>query len=143
MDGAAWEDHGSGPCNPRAFDKGDERVADQSVNSCPILPLLIDCTSEKFAKKLIGRTDVEDAFKRIDSLTKDENMMGVAKTLEVAFDINSNVEGLQALVGSAHADVQAMSENLGAIKEGTQCFLSDLAHIPTISRFLYDRYGRT
>jgi len=97
---------------------------------------LIDCDPEKFAKKLIGRTDVEDAFLRMDSLTKDETIMGVAKTLEVVFDINGNIKGLEELVGGTHTHLQTMGENLGAIKEGTQCFLSDLMHMPTISPLL-------
>ena len=82
--------------------------------------LLIDCDPEKFAKKLIGRTDVEDAFLRMDSLTKDETIMAVAKTLEVAFDINGNIKVLQEVVESAHTHLRAMDENFGAMKEGTQ-----------------------
>ena len=52
--------------------------------------------------------------------------MAVAMTLEVAFDIDGNIQGLKALVGNANTQLQAMGDNLGAIKEGTQCFLSDL-----------------
>ena len=80
--------------------------------------LLIDRTSEKFAKKLIGRKDVEDAFNRIDSLTKDETIMTVAKILEVAFDMDGNIQGLKALVEDANTQLQEMDENLGAMKEG-------------------------
>ena len=79
---------------------------------------LIDCTSEKFAKKLIGRKDVEDAFNRIDSLTKDETIMAVAKILEVAFDMDGNIQGLKALVEDANTQLQEMGENLGAMTEG-------------------------
>jgi len=101
--------------------------------------LLIDCDPEKFAKKLIGRKDIEDAFLRMDSLTKDETIMAVAKILEVAFDINGNIKGLQEVVESAHTHLQTMGENLGAMKEGTQRFLSDLVHIPTISPLLSNK----
>ena len=95
MDEAAWEDHGANPRNSRTFDEGDERVANQLVNSYAQCFLLIDHASEKFAKRLIGRADVEDAFLSIDILTKDETIMAVAKTLEVVFDINDNIEGLR------------------------------------------------
>ena len=91
--------------------------------------LLIDRTSEKFAKKLVGRTDLEDAFLRIDLLTKDENMTVAARTLRFAFDINSNIEGLQP-----------MDERVVSLIEGTQCFLSDFVHTPTSPLLLHNRY---
>ena len=117
-----------------------ERRISQSIHSQYFL--LTDYVSEKIAKRLIGRTDVEDAFQRLESLTKDENLMVVATILEVEFDTNGNVKALQALVGSTYTRVQAMGENLEAIKEGTQCFLSDFVHIPTIFPHVsHDRYG--
>ena len=105
--------------------------------------LFIDCSSEKFAKRLRGRTDVDDAFLRIDSLTKDDNIMAVAMTLGVALDIDSITESLQALVRSPHTRVQVRSidERVESIKEGMQCFLSDFVHTPTISPvLLHNRY---
>ena len=74
--------------------------------------LFIDCSSEKFAKRLRGRTDVDDAFLRIDSLTKDETIMAVA------FDMDDNIQGLKALVRDANSQLQGMGENSGAMKEG-------------------------
>ena len=104
--------------------------------------LSIDCDPEKFAKKLIGRKDVEDAFQRMDSLTKDETIMAVAKILEVSFDIHGNIEDLKALVGNANDHIQAMGKNLGEIKNGTQCFLSNFARLQTMSPILpHNRYG--
>ena len=141
MDGAAWEDHGANPCNPRTFDEGDERVANQSVDSNTQCFFLIDRASEKFAKRLIGRADVEAAFLSIDILTKDETIMAVAKTLEVVFDIKDNIKGIWADVGSANAHVQAMGRNLEAMNKGTQGVLSHPVHILTISPPLsHNRY---
>ena len=81
--------------------------------------LLINCTSEKFAKKLIGRKDVEDAFNRIDSLTKDEAIMAVAKRLEVSFAIDGSIEGRKKLAENANIRLPAMDENSVAINGGT------------------------
>jgi hypothetical protein len=33
-------------------------------------------------RRLAGRTDIEDAVSRLDTLTKDENLVVVAKSLE-------------------------------------------------------------
>ena len=104
----------------------------QSIHT-PDASSLIDRASEKFAKRLIGRADVEDAFLSIDMLTKDETIMAVAKTLEVVFDIHGNIEGLRADVESANAHVQAMSQNLEAMNKGRQGVLSNPVHILTVS----------
>jgi hypothetical protein len=39
----------------------------------------------------MGRTDVEDALLRLDSLTKEESLMAVAKNLEVTYHVDGNV----------------------------------------------------
>ena len=80
--------------------------------------LFIDCSSEKFAKRLRGRTDVDEAFKRIDSLTKDETILAVAKRLEVSFAIDGSIEGLKKLAGNANIWLPAMDENSVAINGG-------------------------
>ena len=43
--------------------------------------------TEKFMKRLVGRTDVEDALRRLDRLTQEEMRTTVAKNLEVAHSI--------------------------------------------------------
>ena len=58
---------------------------------------LADYGSEKFLKKLMGRTDVEDALLRLDLLTKEESLMAVAKILEVADRIEDDVKEIKVL----------------------------------------------
>ena len=67
-------------------------------------------TLEKFFKKLGGRRDVDDAFSRLDSLTRDETLIGVAEILDVAFDVNGNVQGLKVLTEDIRDHVQAVKE---------------------------------
>jgi hypothetical protein len=45
---------------------------------------LADYDLETFLKTLMGKRDVEDALLRLDSLTKEESLMAVARTLEEA-----------------------------------------------------------
>jgi hypothetical protein len=40
---------------------------------------LADHGSEKFLKRLMGRTDIGDALQRLDSLTKEESLVAVAR----------------------------------------------------------------
>ncbi len=46
---------------------------------------------EKFARKLIGRTEIEDALKRLDKLTQEEVRMATAQNLKVAHTVDKGV----------------------------------------------------
>jgi hypothetical protein len=52
---------------------------------------LIDGHLEKYAKKLIGRTDLEDALKRLDKLTHEEAWMGIAQNLKATLTVGESV----------------------------------------------------
>jgi hypothetical protein len=48
---------------------------------------------EKIMKKIMGKTDyVADALERLDVLTKEENLMMAARTLEVAQHADDNTK---------------------------------------------------
>jgi len=49
---------------------------------------------KKFMKRLIGRTDVENALQRLDRLTQEETRMTMAETLAVAHSIKDTAEKL-------------------------------------------------
>ena len=74
---------------------------------------------------MIGRTDVEDALLRLDSLTKEESLMAVAKNLEVIHDVKVLAEDIDD-------KVQGVDQNVKAVKERTQWFLSVFTHVPTL-----------
>ena len=48
--------------------------------------------TEVFARKLLGRTDIEDALKRLDSLIQEECQMATAQILKVATEIATAVK---------------------------------------------------
>ena len=51
-------------------------------------------------KKLVGKTDIEDALGRLDRLTQDEVRMAAAQGLKATHEVNDNV---QAIGGTVHA----------------------------------------
>ena len=59
---------------------------------------------EKFAKKLLGESEIEAVLQRLDRLTQEEGRMTVAQTLEVVHGLMNNVKivmnGTQHLLGS-------------------------------------------
>ena len=55
---------------------------------------LTELFSEKYLKKLIGRTDIEDALKRLDRLTQEEARLAAAQVLKVANTVDDKVQGI-------------------------------------------------
>src|SRR5579863_2845694 len=51
---------------------------------------IAQCTTEKFAKKLLGESEVEAVLQRLDRLTQDEARMAVAQTLSVVHGLVNN-----------------------------------------------------
>ena len=43
-------------------------------------------------KKLIGRTDIEDALKKLERLSQDEALMAIAQVLRVTRNVDDNLE---------------------------------------------------
>jgi hypothetical protein len=60
------------------------------------------CISEKFAKKLLGESEIEAALQRLDRLTQDEGRMAVAQILGVVHELEKKtsvvVEGGTSLL---------------------------------------------
>jgi hypothetical protein len=62
---------------------------------------LTEWDSEKYMKRLIGRTDLEDALKRLDKLTLEEARMAIAQNLKATHN-GERVRGV-ANPGAAQA----------------------------------------
>jgi hypothetical protein len=62
---------------------------------------VINLAAEKFAKKLLGDSEIEATVERLDRLIQDEARMTVAQTLSVVHGLMGNVkvimEGAQCL----------------------------------------------
>ena len=53
---------------------------------------ITQCTTEKFAKKLLGDSEIETVLQRLDRLTQDEARMTVAQTLGVVHGLVGNMK---------------------------------------------------
>jgi hypothetical protein len=73
----------------------ERRMSEFIYDRCSFL---VDDVSEQFLKRLMGKTDVEDALLRLDSLTKEESLMAMAKNLEVTHQVDRNVKEIKVLV---------------------------------------------
>ena len=63
---------------------------EQVSDSCKHLLLLAEWCPEKYVKKLIGRTDLEDALQRLDKLTHEEARMATAQVLRATHILSGN-----------------------------------------------------
>ena len=62
--------------------------------------LLTEGWLEKYAKKLVGKTEVEDALKRLDKLTQEEARMAAAQNLKATYAVDERVKGVRDTVES-------------------------------------------
>ena len=74
------------------------------------LPVLYACIfirstdrrSEKYLKKLLGKTDIEDALKRLDKLTQEETRMATAQILKITHDVDNKVKDVSDTIKLVH-----------------------------------------
>ena len=55
---------------------------------------MAECATEKFAKKLLGESEIEAVLKRLDRLTQEEARMTVAQTLGVVHGLVGNMKAV-------------------------------------------------
>jgi hypothetical protein len=67
-----------------------ERRISESI--CLVFSFVADYETEKFMKRIVGRTEVEDALARLDMLTNEENLMTAARNLKVTQSIHDDVK---------------------------------------------------
>jgi environmental stress-induced protein Ves len=68
----------------------------------------------------MGKTDVERAFQRLDTLTKEENLMMAARTFEVTHDVDVNVKATQVLTHHVDNKVTVIEEVLHQVDGNTR-----------------------
>lgn len=86
---------------------------------------MADYETEKLIKRLMGKTDLEQALERLDMLTKEENLMAAARNLEVTNRIDDKVATIKDVVHDVDGNVittkeltQRIHDNVKVIKHG-------------------------
>ena len=78
---------------------------------------VIERFSEKYAKKLIGRTDIEDALKRLDKLTHEEAWMGIAQNLRATHTVGESVRGVADKVVAVDDRVAGVDDRVRVVDD--------------------------
>ena len=84
-------------------------------NNC----LTKDCL-EKYVKKLIGKTKLEDALKRLDKLTQEEARMASAQNLNIGHTVDERVRGVVDKVVAIDDRVANVNDRVVIVDEGVK-----------------------
>ncbi|SRR5258708_34560197 len=79
------------------------------------MTLLTEGWLEKYWKKLIGRTEMEDALKRLDKLTQEEARMAAAENLKVAHTVDERVKGVVGTVEAIDNKVAGVDGRVASV----------------------------
>jgi methyl-accepting chemotaxis protein len=79
--------------------------------------MLTEGRSEKYLKKLVGRTDIEDALKRLDKLTQEESRMAAAEILRVTHAVDERVKGVADTAAAIDNRVAGVDERVVGVGE--------------------------
>jgi methyl-accepting chemotaxis protein len=79
--------------------------------------MLTEGRSDKYLKKLVGRTDIEDALKRLDKLTQEESRMAAAEILRVTHAVDERVKGVADTAAAIDNRVAGVDERVVGVGE--------------------------
>ena len=95
---------------------------------------------EKYGKRLIGKTDMEDALKRLGKLTQEEARMSIAENLRATHAVDERVRGVTervlAVDDSVDQVIRSSSLDLIFIEYRVSCIISENQLRENIHRWL-------
>ena len=74
---------------------------------------MAELSTERFLRKLAGKTDIEDALKRLDTLTHEEARMATAQILKATHTVDDRV-------ASIDDRVKAVDDKVAEVVNGEQ-----------------------
>jgi len=80
--------------------------------------------SEKFLKRLAGRTDLDDALKKLDKLTHEEARMATAQNLKATHTMDDRVKVVDTKVDSVGCGVKEVNDKVTVLIDGTSTVFS-------------------
>jgi hypothetical protein len=79
------------------------------------MTLFAELCSEKYAKKVMGRTDIEDTLKRLDKLTHEEARMATAENLKATHTVGESVRGVADKVVAVDNRVAGVDDRVAGV----------------------------
>ncbi|KAF8262464.1 hypothetical protein EI94DRAFT_708298 [Lactarius quietus] len=82
--------------------------------------------TKTYLKKLVGRTDIEDALKRLDALTREEVQMAIAQILKATDELKDNVTKANTAMEQTANTVDEIMDNLDEIMDDVDEIMDDI-----------------
>ena len=79
--------------------------------------------SERYFKKLVGKTDIEDALMRLDHLTQEEVRMATAQLLKITHGIDDKVTRIDDGVQVVDDKVKGVDDKLNDVSDTVKLVL--------------------
>jgi hypothetical protein len=76
-----------------------------------------DDRTEEFVKRLMGRTDIEDALGRLDGLMQDEVRMAAAQGIKATHEVGEKVQRIDDGVHGVNEKVQGVDDRVRDIDD--------------------------
>ncbi|KAH9983390.1 hypothetical protein BJV74DRAFT_797437 [Russula compacta] len=76
--------------------------------------------AKKYMKRLVGRTDMEDALRRLDRLTQEEARMAAAQGLKATHEVDDKVQGVDERVKGVDNKIDVIINDGEIIREEIQ-----------------------
>jgi hypothetical protein len=103
----------------------------------------------KYLKKLIGRTEIEDALKRLDKLTQEGARMATAQVLKVAHAVDDRVRGVtddvlgvDNRVASVGARVAGVDDRVASVDERIRAVDDKVAAVFDGAHHIFNRTSK-
>ena len=84
---------------------------------------MIKKLSGKYLKKLIGKTEIEDALKRLDKLTDEEVRVVTAQVLGATHAVENKVTRMDVRVAGVDNNVKAIDDKVAVVIDGAYLVL--------------------
>jgi hypothetical protein len=84
----------------------------------PAYPPLTYRSLERFLKKLVGRSDIEDTLRRLDKLTQEEGRMAAAQGLRATHGVGERVMSLGNDLQEVDGGVKAANNKMDVVIDG-------------------------
>lgn len=84
---------------------------------------------EKYLKKLVGRTDIEDALGRLDKLTQDEVRMATAQLLKITHGVDDKVTRIDDGVKGVDAKVKCVDNKVNNVCDTVKLVLDGVLSV--------------
>ena len=99
-------------------------IATKEIKQGKMSRYLLYCTNieywlkdvlEKYLKNLMGRTEMEDALKKLDKLTQEEARMAAAENLKATYSVDKRVQGVADTVVAVDNRVARVDDRVASV----------------------------